>query len=142
MISNGRLALLAERNSLAFYVGYAISLLGSAMSTIALTFAVLGDGGSAGDLGYVFAAAVVPEAIFMLGGGVLADRIGRRAVMLGTDTIRLVVQATLAAALVAGHPPIWLIAVLAGLLRPRSAFFTPALGGPTPPIAPAGQHAR
>jgi len=135
MISNGRLALLAERNFRVFYVGYAISLLGSAMSTIALTFAVLGDGGSAGDLGYVFAAAVVPEAIFMLGGGVLADRIGRRAVMLGTDTIRLVVQVTLATALFAGHPPIWLIAVLAGLLGTGSAFFTPALGGLTPQIA-------
>src|SRR5260370_16546968 len=96
MISNGRLALLAERNFRVFYLGYAISLLGSAMSTIALTFAVLGDGGSAGDLGYVFAAAVVPEAIFMLGGGVLADRLGRRALLLGTHTIRPLLHVPLA----------------------------------------------
>jgi len=51
------------------------------------------------------------------------------------------VQATLAAALFAGHPPIWLIAVLAGLLGTSSAFFTPALGGLTPQIAPAGKLA-
>ena len=73
-----RLALLAERNFRVFYVGYVTSLLGSAMSRIALTFAVLGDGGSAADLGFVFAASVVPTVVFMLGGGVLADRLGRR----------------------------------------------------------------
>jgi MFS family permease len=139
--SNGGIALLAERNFRVFYASYALSLLGSAMAAIALTFAVLGDGGSAADLGYVFAAAVVPEAVFMLGGGVLADRLGRRAVMLGTDTLRVAVQATLAAALFVGHPPIWLIAALAGLLGVGSAFFTPALGGLTVQIAPAGRLA-
>jgi MFS family permease len=141
VLSGGRLALLAERNFLVFYASYIVSLLGSAMAGIALTFAVLGDGGSAADLGYVFAAAVVPEAIFMLGGGVLADRLGRRAVMLSTDSARVVVQAILAAALFAGRTPIWLIAVLAGLAGSGSAFFTPALGGLTPQIAPAGRLA-
>jgi MFS family permease len=124
-----RLGPLAERNFRVFYAGYATSLLGTAMSRIALTFAVLDSGGSAADLGYVFAANVVPQVLVMLGGGVLADRVGRRRVMLTTDCARLAVQATLAGALVAGQPAIWLFAVLAALLGTGEGFFTPALGG-------------
>ena len=64
-----RLAVLREQRFRRFYAGYATSLLGSAMSSVALTFAVLSEGGSAADLGYVFAAAVIPQVLFMLGGG-------------------------------------------------------------------------
>lgn len=64
---------------------YTTSLLGTAMSRIGLTFAVLDSGGSAADLGYVFAASVFPQVLVMLAGGALADRIGRRRVMLITD---------------------------------------------------------
>ncbi len=71
------------------------------MATVALTFAVLGSGGSAADLGYVFAAGVIPQVLFMLGGGVLADRLGRRKVMLGADAARLSAQGILAAGLLA-----------------------------------------
>jgi hypothetical protein len=133
--------LLAERNFRIFFTGYATSLLGSAMSTIALTFAVLGSGGSAAELGYVFAAAVLPEVAFMLGGGVLADRVGRRRVMLVADACRVAVQAALAAAVLAGRPPAWLFAVCAGLLGTGEAFFNPALGGLTPQLVPAARLA-
>jgi hypothetical protein len=125
----GRLAPFAERNFRVFYAGYATSLLGSAMAVVALTFAVLGDGGSSADLGFVFAAEVVPQVLVMIGGGVLADRVGRRVVMLTTDSTRLVVQATMAAALFAGRPPIWLFVVLAALLGAGEGLFNPALGG-------------
>jgi MFS family permease len=109
------------------------------MSTVALAFAVLDGGGSAADLGFVFAAGVVPQVAFMLGGGVLADRIGRRPVMLAADAVRFAVQATLAGALLAGTPPIWLFVVLEGLLGTGEAFFTPSLTALTLDIAPPGQ---
>ena len=44
-----------------FYTGYATSLLGSSMSTVAIAWAVLDSGANATGLGYVFAAAVVPQ---------------------------------------------------------------------------------
>ncbi len=139
-IQNSRLARrlgpLRERNFRIFYAGYATSLLGSAMSSIALTFAVLGDGGDAADLGFVFAAVVVPQVLVMIGGGVLADRVGRRVVMLSTDTIRLAVQAALAIELFTGRPPIWLFVLLAGLLGTGQGIFSPALGGLRAEIAP------
>src|SRR5215469_9891117 len=131
-----RLGPLTEPNFRVFYAGYTTSLLGSAMSSIALTFAVLGSGGTAADLGYVFAANVFPQVLVMLGGGVLADRVGRRPVMLITDSARLAVQTTMAAALFAGRPPIWLFVVLGILLSFGEGFFTPALGGLRAEIAP------
>ncbi len=134
--TGGRLGLLRHRDFRLFYAGYSTSLLGSAMSAVAVTFAVLGSGGSAADLGYVFAAGVIPQVLFMLGGGVLADRLGRRKVMLGADAARLSAQGILAAALLLAVPPIWLIVALSAVLGAGEAFFTPALGGLTPAIAP------
>ncbi len=129
---------LREQNFRRFYAGYVTSLFGTSMSTVALAFAVLDGGGSAADLGYVFAAGVVPQVAFMLGGGVVADRLGRRPVMLAADLVRFAAQATLAAALLARTPPIWLFVVLNGLLGTGEAFFTPALSALTPDIAPPG----
>jgi Transmembrane secretion effector len=134
-ISNSA-GVLRERNFRRFYTGYVTSLFGTSMSSVALAFAVLDGGGNAADLGYVFAAGVVPQVLFMLGGGVIADRLGRRPVMLAADAVRFTVQATLAAALLAGSPPIWLFVVLEALLGTGEAFFTPALGALTPDIAP------
>ncbi len=131
-----RLGPLTERNFRVFYAGYSTSLLGSAMSAIGLTFAVLDSGDNAADLGYVFAASVVPQVLVMLGGGVLADRIGRRPVMLVTDTARLAVQGTLAGALFAGRPPLWLFIALSALLGTGEGFFNPALGGLRAELAP------
>ncbi len=108
------------------------------MSSIALTFAVLDAGHTAADLGFVFAAAVVPQVLVMLGGGVLADRLGRRPVMLVTDASRLAVQGTLAGALFLGSPPVWLFVLLSALLAVGEGFFNPALGGLRAEIAPPG----
>ncbi len=134
-----RLGVLGEPDFRRFYAGYATSLIGSAMSSVALAFAVLGGGGTATDLGYVLAAGVIPQVLFMLGGGVVADRLGRRKAMLGADGIRLAAQATLAAALLASSPPIWLFVLLNALLGTGEAFFTPALTGLTPAIVSPGR---
>jgi predicted MFS family arabinose efflux permease len=137
-----RLALLAgERDFRVFYCGYATSLLGSAMSRIALSFAVLDHGGDAADLGLVFAASVFPQVLVALAGGVLADRIGRRPVMLCADASRMAVQAALAAALLIGRPPIWLFMLLAAFLATAEGLFTPSLGGLRAEIVPASKVA-
>ncbi len=128
--------MLRHRDFRRFYASYTTSLLGSAMSGVAVTFAVLGGGGSAAGLGCVLAAGVIPQVLFMLGGGVLADRLGRRKVMLGADAARLTAQGILAAELLLAAPPIWLIVVLSAVLGTGEAFFAPALGGLTQAIAP------
>jgi MFS family permease len=129
-----------HRDFRVFYLGYTTSLLGTAMSRIALTFAVLDSGGTPAELGYVFAASVFPQVLVMVAGGVLADRIGRRRVMLATDVGRLVVQGILAGALFAGKPPLWLFLLLPTLLATGEGIFNPALGGLRAELVPAGER--
>jgi MFS family permease len=124
-----RLGPLAERNFRIFYLGYATSLLGSAMSPIAINFALLDRGVTPAGLGVVLAAGVVPQVLLMIGAGVLADRLGRRAVMLAADVGRMAIMATVAVLLFTGTQPVWVYAVLAALRGTGDALFTPALGG-------------
>jgi MFS family permease len=130
---------LAERNFSRFYTGYATSLLGTAMSAVALIFAVLENGDSASGLGFVMAADVVPQVLLMAFAGAVADRFGRRRVMLAADVLRCCAQASLAAALFVGRPPLWLFVLLGWVLGTGEAFFSPALGALTVEIAPRDQ---
>jgi len=120
-----------------FFIGYATSLLGTSMSAVAVIFAVLDNGGSAADLGYVMAARILPQVALVLGGGVLADRIGRRPVMLAADGLRCGAQATLAVVLLVSRPEVWVFAALSAVVGTGEAFFEPGLTGLTVEIAPA-----
>src|SRR4051812_49724308 len=96
------------------------------MIGVALAFAVFQIGGGAAQLGLVLASLTIGRTAFVLVGGVWADRLPRRLVMLTCDAIRAVVQAFVAVAL---PPP-----AAAMLMRARSsvgfrlaaAFFLPA----------------
>src|ERR1700735_2637876 len=136
---SGRLGPLAGRNFRRFYVGYATSMLGTSMSAVAIAFAVLASGGTATSLGVVFAANIVPMVAFMLGGGVLADRLGRRPVMLTADVARCAAQGILAGTLFGSPPHIWLFVVAAFVVGTGNAFFQPALSGLPVQLAPRDQ---
>ena len=131
-----RVRVLRDRDFAHFFAGYATSLLGTSMSALAVSFAVLDSGGTASDLGVVLAAGIVPQVLFMLGGGVLADRLGRRPVMLGADAARCAAQAALAGAVLAGQPALWVFILLAMARGTGDAVFTPALSGLTVELAP------
>ena len=107
------------------------------MTPVALAFAVLGLGGSATDLGLVVAAGTVPLALLLLVGGVWADRLDRRRVMLVCDAVRAVVQGLLAALLIGGVAQIWHLAVLAAVSGAAQAFFEPAMTGMVPQVVSA-----
>ena len=134
-----RLGVLAGRDFRRFYVGYTASLLGTAMSSVAIAFALLSDGGTATGLGIVFTANILPMVAFILFGGALADRLGRRRVMLTADLARCAAQAALAAALAAGHPSLWLFVAAALAVGAGNAFFSPALSGLPVQLVPPGQ---
>jgi MFS family permease len=134
-----RAGVLAVRDFRRFYAGYATSLLGSSMSTVAIAWAVLDSGASATGLGYVFAAAVVPQVLLMAVAGAVADRLGRRRVMLAADALRCAAQGSLAAAVFAGRPALWMFVLLAWLVGTGEAFFTPAMDALTVEVAPRDQ---
>ncbi|WP_405365752.1 MFS transporter [Kitasatospora sp. NBC_00039] len=130
----GRLAVLGERDFRWFFVGYTTSLLGSSMAPVAVAFAVLEGGGSGTDLGWVMAARILPIVLVLLAGGVIADRLGSRWVMLGSDVLRGVVQAAFAVVLVAGRAPVWAMVVLVAVWGVGEGLFTPALGALVPDL--------
>jgi MFS family permease len=111
--------------------GQALSVVGDRITPIAIAFAVLGIG-TATDLGVVLAAGGVPFALFALAGGVWADRIGRRRIMLASDIVRAVVQAATAALLLTGSAEVWMLVVLSFVYGTASALFMPALIGLIP----------
>jgi len=131
------LGVLQERDFRLLFTGQVVSQLGDSITPVALAFAILDLTGRAADLGYVFAARSVPLVAFLLVGGVFADRLPRRLVMIGADLIRLGTQATTAVLLISGHARIWEIAVLQALHGMATAFFNPAATGLTPQVVSA-----
>ena len=86
------LAALRESEFRKLFFGQATSVVGVMFTVVALPFAVLEIGGTATDIGIVEAANLVPLAVFLLIGGVWADRLPRQRVMLAGDFIRFVLQ--------------------------------------------------
>jgi MFS family permease len=111
--------------------GVTISALGSAMTPVALAFAVLELGGSATQLGLVVAAFSAAEVLTVLYGGVLGDRVPRQLLMQGSSAATCISQAACATVLVTGHGSIWFLSVigvvngcLGALAQPASAAMT------------------
>jgi MFS family permease len=78
---------LHERSFARYLASVTVSTLGSGMAIVALAFAVL-DFGGATDLGIVLLAREIPMVIFLLLGGVFADRLPRRVILIGCDLVK------------------------------------------------------
>jgi len=127
---------LREREFRLLLAGRTISMAGSAMAPVALAFAVLDVTGSVSDLGVVLAARQIPTVLFVLFGGVWADRLRRHQVMVVSNLVSGGAQAVTAALLILGHARIWQLAVLAAVNGSASAFFFPASTGIVPQTVP------
>lgn len=121
------------------FCGQAVSVLGDRIVAVALAFAVLEIGGSASDVGLVLAAGTFPLVATVLVGGVVADRVSRRAVMAAADLVRIVSQGTMAALLIGGAADVWTLALLAGVTGAATGFFSPASTGLLPEVVFAEQ---
>jgi MFS family permease len=132
----GRLGPLQQREFRLLWAGRTASSVGDALIPVALAFAVLESGGSASGLGLVFAAFTLSRVAFILAGGVWADRLSRRAVMLACDLIRAGVDAFTAVALLTGEMRLWMFFVTAALFGGASSFFGPASTGLVPQTVP------
>ena len=77
--------------------GRTVSTLGNSFAPIALAFAVLDLTGSATDLGLVVGARTLVNVLFLLFGGVLADRMPKHLLMVGASVAAAVTQGAVAA---------------------------------------------
>jgi MFS family permease len=130
------LGALGERDFRLLFIARVTSFVGTGMLPVALSFAILDRGGSTTQVGLVLGAETVPLVLFLLVGGVVADRLNRRVVMVGADALRAVAQTALAVWLLTGDPPIWGFLLLEALVGTGTAFFTPALTGLVPQLVP------
>src|SRR6266436_8144428 len=70
------------------WVGQTVSVLGDAVFNIAITWEVLLLTGSATAMSLILIAQWAPKVVFLLFGGVVADRVSRRLLMLWADVGR------------------------------------------------------
>lgn len=125
---------LSERPFRLLWLGQTGSAIGDALVGVALAFAVLEVGGSAGDLGLVFAAFSVPRVVLILAGGVWSDRLPRQQVMVACDIARAAAQAVVSTLLITGNGQVWHLVALAAVMGSAAAFFVPATVGLMPQV--------
>src|SRR3954463_3253426 len=78
-----------ERQFRLLFLGQTLSVIGDRITSVVLPFAVLSIGGSTTDVGLVAAAGFLPFIVLGLVGGVIADRLERRRIMILSDAVRL-----------------------------------------------------
>ncbi|MGW4756902.1 MFS transporter [Streptomyces chartreusis] len=110
-----------------------ISVLGNGFARVALAFAVLGlPGATPGRLSLVVACQALPQLVFILIGGVIADRMSRARLMVVADIVGAAAYAGLAGLVLSGHAPLTLLCVLAVVAGTATAMFSPAMAGLVP----------
>ncbi|MFK0170038.1 MFS transporter [Streptomyces sp. NPDC090306] len=130
-----------DPNVLRWLSAYTSSMVGDSVYYIALSWAAV-QAGSPAQAGAVMAVSAVPRAVLMLGGGVLADRLGPRRVVIGSDTVRCAAVLAVAALLLLASPGLWLLAALAVVFGTVDAVFLPAVGALPARLADRSQLAR
>src|SRR5215212_3485809 len=98
-----------ERQFRLLFLGQALSVIGDRMTQVVLPFIVLG-----------------------IIGGVIADRVERRRILIASDAVRLASQAVAGVLLVSGHAEVWHLAVLTAVFGAADSFFSPAFSGLMP----------
>jgi len=117
-------------------LGRAAAMLGNGGAPIALAFAVLRITGSPAQLGLVVAVRSLFNVAFVLFGGVLADRIPRRLVLVGSSALSAASQGALAALVLTHHATVPWILVLSACNGTFAAFAMPASSALLPQTVP------
>lgn len=134
------LAPLREREFRLLLIGRFVSYVGSAIAPIALAFAIIDDlDGSATDLGLVLTATWIPQILFVLVGGVVADRLPRHFVLVGSNVISGAAQVVVAVLLLTGSAELWHLFATQIVRGLATSFFFPASTGIVPSTVSPGR---
>ena len=133
------IAPLRQANFRWYFASRFVNMVGGTMAAVALAFAVLEVSDSPRALGTVLAANSIPLVVFMLAGGVIADRFGRTLVIQVSNVVAGSCQLAMAALVLSGHAQIWQMAGLAAVIGTASALSMPALGSVMPQLVPRDQ---
>jgi MFS family permease len=114
------------------WFGQSLSSVGDALVIVVIGLYVTELTGSAARVGLVLAAYAAPLVVFLLIGGVVADRLPRRAVMVAADLVRALLHGGLALLIVLDAVEIWHMVAIGILFGAAEAFFRPAYTGLLP----------
>lgn len=121
----------------ALAVGRAINLIGNGVAPTALAFAVLDLTHSVGDLGLVVGSRSLFNVVFLLFGGVLADRLPRHLVLVGSGLLSSATQAAVAGLVLSHSATMPLLMLLSAANGVFSALALPASSALVPQTVPA-----
>jgi MFS family permease len=131
------LAALQDRGFRWFFLARAITLITGSMSSIALAFAVLEIDNEPQSLSLVLAAFTVSNIVFLLIGGVVADRLPRALIIQSCYVIDILSIGTMAALMFTGTATVPLLALLSVANGASTAFVLPAMQGIIPQLTTA-----
>jgi MFS family permease len=123
-------------------IGRGINVLGNAVAPIALAFAIIDLTGSATDLGLVVGARSVANVLFLLVGGVVADRVPRKLVLIGSMTTAALSQSAVTALVFSGSAKIGALMALSAVNGMAAAFAMPATAALLGQVIPAEERQR
>ncbi|MEV4346546.1 MFS transporter [Actinoplanes sp. NPDC049596] len=117
--------------------GRTVNALGNSFANLALAFAVLDLTGSTSDLGLVVGIRTLVNVVFLLFGGVLADRMPKQFLMVGSSLAAFASQAVVAALVLTGSATVPLLIVLGAVNGMVGALALPASSSILPQTVPA-----
>ena len=115
-----------------YFAARTTTTIGSAMTTVALAFAVMHISNDPAALAQVLAAHMTTMVLFLLLGGVVADRYSRTVIMQTSHALTFLTQGMAAYLVLTGTAQIWHLVVLEALNGAVSAFGMPAGMGVVP----------
>jgi MFS family permease len=127
---------LRRRDYRRLFTALAVSLTGDGIWVVAIAFQVIELGGGPVQLSLVIACFSVGLLSFILPGGIVADRLPRRTVMLAADLVRAAVVATIATLSLSGAIELWHLAIGGFVVGAGEAFFIPSYTALVPRLVP------
>lgn len=135
--SQSSFSALRHRDFRLLWMGQIVSVTGSQMQSVAINWHVYLLTKSAFALGLVGLFKGVPIVLCSLMGGVVADALDRRRLMITTQTVMLLSATALALATLAGLQSVWPIYLLTAAASGATAFDIPARQALMPTLVPA-----
>jgi predicted MFS family arabinose efflux permease len=125
VLSNRNFRLLLADRLLA-PMAFAFSMVGVSFAVLAATTSVAHPSGSTADLSYVLAAQIAPSLVFLLIGGVIADRIAPQLVIVAANVMIAVGEGTFGVLVLTGRPSLLTMIGLELVTGTGMALFYPA----------------
>lgn len=131
-----------NRNFILWLLGLTQSQLGNAIGSLALSFLVLEQTGSAGKMAITLAFANLPQLLGPLAGAWI-DRLNLKLPLIASDIFRGVLQLALGIyAFNAGEVPLWIVNAVAFAMGLAGIFAAPASSAAVPQLVPKDELAR